>query len=1131
MTKSIRSKLAPLLGVTLLLTSLALAASTGTAAADNVSAQASGLASASGICDATGTPAGVSYPDADADSRCGQQPILSLNPLATVGAVGQDVLVDTNGHSQACGGLVAQGGALQISPDTGCTPSGGNGDGLVVGVPGVLDLRVSAVYAECSASATGLSGHSSIAEDLQLSILGGLAPAPNLGDILNAAPNSSPINLAGLITLTLNQQVVTANSIEVTALRLQVLGLDITIGYAKCSVDAVNNDFTSGSFDSSGDVTAPFTGLQPGTRNALAVTFHPGGDRNNLRGTIRLGPGLAIDTDRANNPAVRTSPFGPGGAFGTTGTGDSLPPNCAFINVVGDPHIDCTFGNVVGGNNPVVTVPVIIADNAPAILEASAQMKGVTTNPAGNPADLEFLYGRGPASNNDKGALFGQGALPANGTIPAGREGLIQAPLQVEEIRTEGNAGGTVNITDIRLPNSIPGQLYLDLPDYITAAKYGPTICDILTEPVSVPEHLRPETYPENPDAGFTRWTCGQAQKGVNVSRALELTIAADAPSTPANAEPPVGRIVIVRRGGVTGNNNAVVPNPSIADSPRIAENSYYSNLFLRVVNGGTPINNHPSVLVDLTVNPASRPAPGGDFTYTATITNNSNTAETITTLEKQVRNNNGPFSAYAAFAGGPTCQVGTSLAAGASCQFTFVDPLQGVTGDTETHQLRAVVTENVGNETAADDDPATATIGNQHTITVNKTALNDELPAPGGDFTYEVTITNDTAQNDGNITITSITDEIAGQADINLNAGDADCKAGTVLAEGASCTFQFVHTFTGVAGAEQTDTVRVRGTAADNNPAVGADEETVFIIDNTPGLVVTKLATPDNLPEPGGDFTYKVTVQNTLNQDLTLTKLTDTIDVVGNNDKVTDLDGKGTCKVGGVIKPGAANAYSCTFTTNFTGNAKDTQTDIATATAKSAGGATYQDTDAETVTLTDVLPRIRVDETVEPPARKTPGGDFTWKVTITNESKAKSDPVQITSLRNELLLDIEKDPDCGKLIGKILDVGQSISCSFTTKVEGPDGKVGSDIVVATAKDDEGNSVSDLGTAAVSLTADIQAPPPVVERTSMPKTGANTRTTAAAAMLFAGLGLVLTGGGMQNAPELALGDQRRRRRR
>ncbi|MDQ2648873.1 MAG: hypothetical protein M3Z03_04910, partial [Actinomycetota bacterium] len=193
-------------------------------------------------------------------------------------------------------------------------------------------------------------------------------------------------------------------------------------------------------------------------------------------------------------------------------------------------------------------------------------------------------------------------------------------------------------------------------------------------------------------------------------------------------------------------------------------------------------------------------------------------------------------------------------------------------------------------------------------------------------------------------------------------------------------------------------------------------------------------------------------------------------------------------------------------------------------------------DPDPTTITLTDVLPRIRVDETVDPASRKTPGGDFTWTVTVTNESKASSDPIQILSLRNELTLDLEKEEDCrDNVLGEVLDVGESVSCTFTTKVEGPDGKVATDVVVVTARDDELNTVFDFGNAAVSLTAADAVPPTTTpttgKRTTMPITGANSGTTAAAAMLFAGLGLVLTGGGMQQAPELALEGQRRRRRR
>ncbi|MDP1805491.1 MAG: hypothetical protein Q8K72_10025, partial [Acidimicrobiales bacterium] len=190
---------------------------------------------------------------------------------------------------------------------------------------------------------------------------------------------------------------------------------------------------------------------------------------------------------------------------------------------------------------------------------------------------------------------------------------------------------------------------------------------------------------------------------------------------------------------------------------------------------------------------------------------------------------------------------------------------------------------------------------------------------------------------------------------------------------------------------------------------------------------------------------------------------------------------------------------------------------------------------DSATVTLTNVVPELDARVVPDPTSRKTPGGDFRWTLTVTNISPASSDPVTIQALKSELVALLGKDANCDDLIGATLDVGESASCTYTTKVEGPDGKVATELVIVKGVDDENTAASDDAVASVSLTA-TDAPggatttTTTTVRSNLVRTGSNSRTTAAAAMLFAGLGLVLTGGGMQQAPELAVEGKRRRRR-
>jgi hypothetical protein len=121
------------------------------------------------------------------------------------------------------------------------------------------------------------------------------------------------------------------------------------------------------------------------------------------------------------------------------------------------------------------------------------------------------------------------------------------------------------------------------------------------------------------------------------------------------------------------------------------------------------------------------------------------------------------------------------------------------------------------------------------------------------------------------------------------------------------------------------------------------------------PTITVDKTASPLSLPQPGGTFTFAVAVTNNSTESLVLTSLTDNI--YGN------LNGRGSCLTGGTITAGGT--YTCSFTGNFNGGPGSTQTDIVTAVATNAAGATATDTDDATVTITGVAIRTQASPDV----------------------------------------------------------------------------------------------------------------------------------------------------------------------
>ncbi|MES2209390.1 MAG: hypothetical protein V4515_04305, partial [Chloroflexota bacterium] len=127
------------------------------------------------------------------------------------------------------------------------------------------------------------------------------------------------------------------------------------------------------------------------------------------------------------------------------------------------------------------------------------------------------------------------------------------------------------------------------------------------------------------------------------------------------------------------------------------------------------------------------------------------------------------------------------------------------------------------------------------------------------------------------------------------------------------------------------------------------------------PTITVTKDASPGSRPEPGGTFTFNVTVQNnSAVVPLTLTSLTD--DIYGNLRAANASISNNTCAtVSASIAAGGT--LSCSFDVSYTGNPKS-QTDVVTAVATDGHGNNPSDTDDATISISDILPSVDVTKT-----------------------------------------------------------------------------------------------------------------------------------------------------------------------
>ena len=222
-------------------------------------------------------------------------------------------------------------------------------------------------------------------------------------------------------------------------------------------------------------------------------------------------------------------------------------------------------------------------------------------------------------------------------------------------------------------------------------------------------------------------------------------------------------------------------------------------------------------------------------------------------------------------------------------------------------------------------------------TIVVTKTADPTSLPEPGGPVTFTVRVDNTSVET---VTLTTLTDTVHGDLD-----GQGTCAMTQTIGASDFYTCAFTATISGNGDYVVTDTVTTGAEDDVGNTVSEDDDATVTVTDVLPTIVVTKTATPTQVPEPGDTVTLTLRVDNTGVETVTLTTLTDTVH--------GDLDSQGTCAMTQSI--GISDFYTCTFTAIVSGNHGDVVTDTVTAQAQDDENNTASDDDDATVTIIDL--------------------------------------------------------------------------------------------------------------------------------------------------------------------------------
>jgi len=463
-----------------------------------------------------------------------------------------------------------------------------------------------------------------------------------------------------------------------------------------------------------------------------------------------------------------------------------------------------------------------------------------------------------------------------------------------------------------------------------------------------------------------------------------------------------------------------------------------------------------PTMKVVKTALPRELLEPGGVVRFRVLVFNSSAKTDPLqlTSLSDDIHGN---------LNGRGTCSVPSIIAPGTFYECSFSAPVSGTAGYSETDTVTAQALDDDGEMLAASDDATVMIVAGptQPSIAVTKVVFPARVPEPGSSVVYGLRVTN--TSDTESVVLDSLSDNLYGDLS---SAGTCGALLGVGLAPGetVSCVFTeqvpLPADFPGQPGDTVTDTVTAMGLADSAQPVMSMDDATVTILDVPSFLRARKIAVPSALAEPGGDFEFRLTVQNASPVDtVTINSLVD--DVYGN------FNGQGSCRVPQVLAP--TEVYNCSFKGSFFGAAGAYQVDTIRVSGRDDDGASVTAFARAQVILTGggVVPPVTLGVTkiANPTSVVEPGGDVTFTVTVTNTSAVGS--VTLDSLQDAPYGNLDGRGSCAT--GAVLAPGDTYTCSFTAPVQGAAGDEVVDTVTATGTGPAGAQPTAEDSASVAI--------------------------------------------------------------
>ncbi len=451
-----------------------------------------------------------------------------------------------------------------------------------------------------------------------------------------------------------------------------------------------------------------------------------------------------------------------------------------------------------------------------------------------------------------------------------------------------------------------------------------------------------------------------------------------------------------------------------------------------------------PLIQVYISPDPGSIGEGSRDINYSVTVENVSAEAAALINLSDNV---------FGDLNGQGSCTVGGSIPSGGSYSCSFAGTITGNAGDSHTNTLSSSVQDNSGNGASDTDSSTVGFTDVEPSLSILISPDITEVDASGQAVLFTVQVNNTSPES---VELRMLNDNIYG----NLE-GQGTCALSQTIPVGGSYSCTYPGEVAGLIGDIKINEITAEIQDDEGNNTSESSSSSVNVVDILPTFTVSKIPSASTI-DPPLEVSFDILVTNTSPEPVTLESLVD--DLYG------DLNGLGSCDLSlRPLLPAFGGIYNCSFTEIITGSDGEIHTNIVTAQISDDEGNLVTEIASATVNIIDSLPSINVTIVPELPSLPEPGGEISYTITIENTSV---EAITILSLLDDLYGDLSGECSVG---GSIL-AGEIYQCSFMRLISGVQGDLVTNTLTASIEDDEGNLISGLASATVTILEGLPAP-------------------------------------------------------